>query len=286
MKKLKTKTIILGITGSLLILIIAQLISQLLAGLLVKIHIPAFICNIIAGILYFILAYGILKIFAGKILKCKMEELGIPTFRIQIKWLAAAIALPLFVTAAYLLLPGNMERTAMTVSGATETICAGIFFTGLGAALVEEMVFRGFIMHLVLNKWGKKSAVIIPSMLFGILHIAGMDFSMLSCLQVLIAGTFVGIMFSLITLEFDSIWNSAVVHCLWNIVIIGGILTIGETADKFSLYTYVLENKSFAITGGEFGIEASIIAIAGYVLAGLFAYKGIKMNMHTNMHTG
>lgn len=87
--------------------------------------------------------------------------------------------------------------------------------------------------------------------------------------MVLTAGTAVGIMFSMIELESGSIWNSGIVHALWNIIIIGGVLGIGEKADKYSLITYVLKTDNFALTGGEFGIESSVIAVSAYLVVSL-----------------
>ena len=49
-----------------------------------------------------------------------------------------------------------------------------------------------------------------------------------SCLLVIIAGTMVGVMFSMIVIESGSVWNSGIVHAIWNVVIIGGGLAIGE----------------------------------------------------------
>lgn len=50
--------------------------------------------------------------------------------------------------------------------------------------------------------------------------------NIISILLLLVAGTSVGIMFSLIVYESGSIWCSALVHGTWNIIMIGGILTI------------------------------------------------------------
>lgn len=108
-----------------------------------------------------------------------------------------------------------------------------------------------------------------------------MDFSIVSSLQVLVAGTLVGIMFSLIALERHSVWNSAIVHVLWNIVILGGVLSIGKSLDEYSVYTYILHTDSFAVTGGEFGIESSLIAIAGYLIVACIAYMGRKLRAET-----
>ena len=96
------------------------------------------------------------------------------------------------------------------------------------------------------------------------------------CLLVIIAGTMVGVMFSMIAIESGSIWNSGIVHAIWNVMIIGGGLSIGEKMDEYSVMTYVLNSKSFAITGGEFGIESSVISLIGYIVVVGIAFIMIK----------
>ena len=153
-----------------------------------------------------------------------------------------------------------------------QTLSAGIFFTGIAAGFVEEMVFRGIILHFIEKAWNRNVAIIVPSVLFGFVHILGMDFSVLNCLLVILAGTTVGIMFSMIAIESNSVWNSGIVHAIWNIVIIGGGLSVGEKADAASIMTYVLNTKSFAITGGAFGMESSVIALMGYLIVTMIAF--------------
>ena len=63
-----------------------------------------------------------------------------------------------------------------------------------------------------------------------------------------------------------------------NIVIIGGGLAIGEKMDPYSVMTYVLDSKVFAITGGEFGIESSVISLIGYIIVAGIAFIMIKSN--------
>ena len=156
------------------------------------------------------------------------------------------------------------------------TLSAGVAFTGIAAGFVEEMVFRGVILNALKKRWNIKVAVIVPSMLFGIVHVLGQDFSIGSCLLVIIAGTMVGVMFSMIAIESGSVWNSGIVHAIWNVVIIGGGLAIGEKMDKYSIMTYVLNSKDFAITGGEFGIESSVISLFGYIIVAGIAFFMIK----------
>lgn len=275
--KMSTKKAVGGSFAAIMILVIAQVIAQLIASVFVVIKFPEAICNVIAGILYVGLAYVILSIFLKKIIQLPVSEFGMLKFSIQLKWIFIAILLPLVVKGTYLLVfDGEYVSSHMGASEICKTLSAGIVFTGIAAGFVEEMVFRGAILNLLKRKWNTKIAVIIPSVVFGVVHILGMEFSIGSCMLVILAGSMVGIMFSMIAIESGSVWNSGIVHAVWNIVIIGGGLSIGEKADNYSVLTYVLNTKSFAITGGEFGIESSIISLIGYIMITAVAFVMIK----------
>lgn len=274
---MKTSKMILSIILSILALVVAQVLAQLLGSVLVLVKIPSFIANAAAGILYIVITYFLLKLLCKKILKGDMSEYNIPKFKLKLKWVIVAILLPLAVTAFYIwLVPGSFEKNPLDISAKLDLLSAGIFFTGFGAGIVEEMVFRGILMGAIEKRFNKKIAIIVPSVLFGFVHIIGMGFNLLSCALVLVAGTMVGIMFSLIASSTKSIWNSAIVHAFWNIVIIGGILWTGTEFDEYSLFSYVLDTESFLLTGGEFGIESSVIAVIGYAVVCVIAWLGCK----------
>ena len=206
-----------------------------------------------------------------------MADYGFAKIGLKFKWCLIAIVLPLIVTGVYLLFfQGKFVPSDMNGNQIFTTLSAGIAFTGIAAGFVEEMVFRGVILNLLKERWNIWIAVIVPSVLFGLVHVIGMDFSLGSCLLVILAGTMVGIMFSLIEIESGSVWNNGLVHAIWNIVIIGGGLSIGEEADSYSVLSYVLDSKAFAITGGEFGVESSVIALIAYIVVAVFAFVMIK----------
>ncbi|MBR5799437.1 MAG: CPBP family intramembrane metalloprotease [Lachnospiraceae bacterium] len=274
---MKTGKMIISIILSILTLVASQVLAQLLGSILVLLKIPSFIANIVAGISYVALTYLFLKLLCKKYLKADMREYKIPGIKIELKWGIIAFLLPLLVTAFYLLfVPGSFRQNPLNMNAKLDLISAGIFFSGLGAGIVEEMVFRGIMMSAIEKRFNRKVAIIVPSVLFGLVHILGMGFNLLSCVLVLVAGTMVGIMFSLIASETGSIWNSAIVHAIWNMIIIGGFLWVGAKFDKYSLFSYVLDTKSFLLTGGEFGIESSIVAVIGYSLVCLFVVLSKK----------
>lgn len=276
MDRIGTRKVIAGIILSLLILMGSQGVAFLVSNVLEGIHVPTVLCNVVGGMTYIILVYVLLKVLVSKYLGGTLEMFGMPKLKVNLKWILVAFLLPLIVISIYLCMQGRFEHSGMNVREIMNTVSFSIFFIGLGAGFVEEMVFRGIILNILGEKYGKKVAIIAPSLLFGFVHIIGMNFNLLSNVLVMIAGTFVGVMFSLIALERHSVWNSAIVHAVWNMMIIGNMLSIGEVGNQNSIYSYVLNSKLFVITGGEFGIESSIIAVIGYIVVAGIAYRGIK----------
>ena len=266
-----------AIVLSIIILILSQVMAEVIASIIHAIKVPEFICNALAGVLYVLFAYLLIKKLCTKYLNHKMEEYYIPKFSIKWYWILIGLLLPLCVSGVYLLfISGTYTTVSLSLFKKLSLIAAGIFYFGIGAGIVEEMVFRGIIMNALDKRYNKAVAIIAPSLLFGLVHILGTGFNLLSSLLVILAGTMVGIMFSLIAQSHKSIWNSAIVHALWNIIIIGGILDIGTPASEDTLYNYVLKSNSFLLTGGEFGIESSIIATIGYLIVAAITFIVIK----------
>ncbi len=264
---MKTGKMILSIILSVISLVIAQLAAALISHGAAFVNVPAFIANILAGILYILFAYLLVKLLCKKLLKDEMSNYNIPSFKLEAKWCVVAFLLPIVVTAFYLLfVPGSFEQNSLDTNSKLELISAAIFFIGCGAGVVEEMVFRGIMMSVVEKRFNKTVAIIVPSFLFGLVHILGMGFDLLSCMLVVLAGTMVGVMFSLIASSTKSVWNSAIVHAVWNMIVGGSILWIGTEFDEYSMVTYKLDATSFWLTGGEFGIESSIVAVIGYCI--------------------
>lgn len=274
---MKTGKMILTIVVSVVFLLLASVLSQsLFMGLLALAGVPAWLYHIAGGLLYAVSAYVMVWLYCTKYLKEEMAAFCIPKCRIQVKWAVAAVLLPVLVIAVYLVFPGSYESNPLNTGTKLAFVTRGIFLAGVGAGVVEELLFRGLLMNAVIKKWGRVVGIVAPSVLFASLHIVGMDFSLLSCVQVMVAGTMVGVMFSLIALEGRSVWNSAVVHGVWNMIIIGGGLTIGTEVNEYSVSSYVLETRNFLLTGGEFGIESSVTAIVGYIVVSLAAVWMMK----------
>lgn len=259
------KKALLGSLLAIFSLIISQLLSQGIGELFAMVKIPQYIATVISAVMYPLFTFICLKITIEKLLKIPLNTLRFRKFNLNIAGIIIAVLLPTVVVISYLFMQGEWIENDMTSSDKITTAVAGICYYSIAAGIVEEMVFRGGIMGL-LEKWKNiKIAIIVPSVLFGLIHILNGALGPISLIQLVAAGTVVGILFSMIAYYYDNFWNNALVHALWNASTIG-VMHIGTEPYESSIYTYVLKSRLMMITGGDFGIEASIISILAYSL--------------------
>ena len=217
-------------------------IAQGMASLIYLIPISEVISPVLYAICYVVLAYWGVKLLSEKVIKLSLQECRIDKPHIEIKC--------------------HNDSKATHAIG---IIITAVFVYGIGPGIVEEIIFRGLIMKALEKRWGKRVAILIPSIIFGLLHAIGANLHLKDLLMLLVGGTSVGIMFSLIVYKSGSVWNSAIVHGIWNIIMIGNIFHVGTSYNKDSIFSYKLLSHSFLLTGGAFGVEVSIVAILGYL---------------------
>ena len=230
--------------------------------------------NFAAAVMYPIATLAGLWALCRYALRANLPAYRITVPRFEPVWCAAAVLMPGLVCGVYLLLPGHWAIPERQES-VGNIIAVMILYVGIAAGIVEEAVFRGVLMTALERRWGRTAAVLIPSVLFGVLHILDNDLDAASAIQLLIAGTMVGVLFSLVTLETGSIWSSALIHGVWNSVILG-VLHIGPEAYRWSLFSYVPESGSFWLTGGDFGVEASVVSVIVYALFAALALVRLR----------
>jgi len=258
-----------GAVLAIVIKLASDIAASLLASGLVLLNAPEWICMAAYSLIYIAAALLLVKLVFGKMFKFRLEELGLSKFSLKPVYVVLAFLLPAAVCGIYLLfVKGSYVPSEMDAGKKASALVFGVFYTAIAAAVVEEALFRGVLMNLLKKRWNTAVGVLVPSVLFGAVHIMEMENpNVLDCVQVVAAGALAGILFSLIAIKTGSVWNSMIVHSIWNLVIAGNILSIGAEPSESALVTYVLDSKSYAVTGGAFGIEASVIAVIAYVLA-------------------
>ena len=263
-KKKQTVKSILVALFSLVSLLAAQFAALLICEPLTLLGVPVAVGNVAATFLYILFAF-LLAMLICKLSKTQMSDYRITKPKVKPVWAAAAIIMPLIVIALSVISGAEWHSTHFD-RGSQALLVSQILFISVGAGVVEELVFRGMIMGALEKFSNKAVAVIVPSVAFGAVHLMNGRLSVLSAVQLIVAGTAVGVLFSLVTIHSESVWSSSLMHIVWNFSVGGGLITIGSTVDENAFFSLVLKNNSFLITGGEFGIESSIFSIAAYAV--------------------
>lgn len=223
--------------------------------------------------------YFLFWFYTTKVLQMNMKAFGI-TFAVDNRGILSAIILPVFVVFIFLLI-GDTAVHKFSF-GEILLIVAVSVMTSVKSGILEEMLFRGYIMRLIESGWNKYSAIMLPSVLFGLLHLPSMEtFGFSSVLLLVFSGTLVGIMFSVIAYKQNSIGNSVLLHAAWNFVMITDILHITTEQEAYGnpIVSVIIPSDNIFLTGGGFGVEASVVAIIGYCIVCGFVLFTNKKNL-------
>ncbi len=218
--------------------------------------------------------------YTARALRLRLRDFGI-TAALKGWAVVCAAALPLAVAGVYLAIGRLSVADGLTGRAVAERVSISAAFA-LESGILEEMLFRGFILRLAEQRWGKTAAILAPSLLFACLHLPGMSsFSVPGVLMLLVSGTLVGVMFSLVADRSGSVSNSAIVHVLWNFALVMSILHINTPQGGYGtpMLTITIPAEPLWLTGGDFGVEASVVSMIGYAvvcLVALAAGKGRK----------
>ncbi len=247
-----------------IVLVLAQLIASFLGNSLVSLGLPVWCGNVCYALVTVTITLASVAFFGKKLLGASAKECKLGRPFVRPLWILSAFVMPALVIGLLLLTPGHWENAATGQNVVTWKQAVDYLCFGFAVGITEEAAFRGLIMTAVEMRWGLRVAIWVPSILFGSLHIIGRNMNFLSMVQVIVAGGMVSVLFSLVTYESGSIYSSAWMHGIWDIFMVAGVPHVGIAADSQAIYNYVLDTESFLITGGDFGVEASLPAVAVY----------------------
>jgi membrane protease YdiL (CAAX protease family) len=140
-----------------------------------------------------------------------------------------------------------------------------LLVVGLGAGIGEEIIFRGALFRIVEEGLGTWWALAISALLFGAIHIGNPGATLWSSAAIAIEA---GLLFGLLYHVARSLPLCMGVHAAWNFAqgAIYGIPVSGSTAKG-----WLVSRRSGPdwLSGGVFGAEASVVALALCTLCSL-----------------
>ncbi|HWK04363.1 MAG TPA: CPBP family intramembrane glutamic endopeptidase [Puia sp.] len=164
------------------------------------------------------------------------------------------------ISALLLLLSGHLQWTDINWDPQSLFISLGLM--GL-IAFSEELVFRGYILNNLLdtfpNKW---IALGISAVLFAALHITNPGMNSLAFANLFLAGLLLGINY----IYTKNLWYSLFFHLSWNFFQ-GPLLGLKVSGHDFPSLLVAETKGDLLVTGGDFGLEGSVLNMAASIIA-------------------
>ena len=122
-------------------------------------------------------------------------------------------------------------------------------------AIVEETLFRGYILKNLLLSFNKYIALIVTSLMFAMLHIPNPNMSIFSFTSLFVAGIFLGVSY----IFTRNLWFPIALHFSWNLFqTFLGFNVSGQ--DLYSIIEFKIIDGNY-LNGGSFGFEGSILSL-------------------------
>lgn len=145
------------------------------------------------------------------------------------------------------------------------------FLMFLMVAVFEEIIFRGVLFRLIDDRWNTFVALFVSAVLFGVMHLPNPGATLWSTAAIAIeAGLLLGAAYKFK----GTLWLPIAIHWAWNYTQ-GNILGFAVSGEPIQekLFSPIITGPDW-ITGGAFGAEASVPAVAvGLLLTVILLYK-------------
>ena len=208
-----------------------------------------------------------------KISKLKIEQLGFTKDNIVFSYLKGALFGTLQIFTVFFIIFGLKAIDVYYVGNISILLLIKIFIIFIFQALLEEILFRGYLMPFFSKVTGIKFTITLLSFLFTCIHLFNPNLDIIGLANVFLAG----VTFSLIYYYTGNLWLVGAMHTLWNFILgfivgsqISGIITYNSV-----FFSIPVENKDL-ISGGVFGFEASIVTTIVELTISLFVIYLIK----------
>lgn len=203
-------------------------------------------------------------------------------YRLLVRWLEKRPAAELILAgAAPQLFAGTVIGVvlfslvigALVVSGHGKvTLPAAVIFPFVGFALSilsgvgEELLFRGAMFRIVEERWGTLVALLLSAAFFGAVHGGNPGATVMSSIAIALEA---GLLLALAYTATRTLWLPIGLHFAWNFTEGGIFSTQVSGGVVHGLFATTLAGDQL-LTGGAFGPEASIVAVAICLIAALF----------------
>lgn len=145
------------------------------------------------------------------------------------------------------------------------------------AALWEELAFRGYLLSVLRERAGTRTALLVTSGLFGLVHWQNAGATVQSTAAVTLAGVFLGV----IRLSTGSLYAAWAAHLSWNLTM-AIVLRTPVSGFELGLPGYrVVDAGPDWLTGGTWGPEGGAAAMLGLAVGSWYFMRPMRREERT-----
>jgi hypothetical protein len=166
---------------------------------------------------------------------------------------------------------GHYQVTGIAVELSLLHLLIGFF----SVAALEELLFRAILFRLLERSLGTVIALVLSSVLFSAVHLLNPHTDLLSTVQLLV----LGLLFIAAFLYTRRLWLCVGLHWGWNFAQ-GGFFSSPVSGQKADGILQSVMSGPAWLTGGEFGIEASVLASLGALICTVLLLKAARQQQN------
>ncbi|MHA4847576.1 lysostaphin resistance A-like protein [Flavitalea antarctica] len=134
-------------------------------------------------------------------------------------------------------------------------------------AVAEESVFRGYLLHNLMDSFKPWVALLISALIFAFLHSGNPEAGVLAIINIFLAGVFIGQGY----IYTRNLWFAIFFHLSWNFLQ-GPVLGFPVSGLELPALLQVTITGEDLLTGGKFGFEGSIIQSLLFLVANIILF--------------
>ncbi len=151
-----------------------------------------------------------------------------------------------------------------------------VLATAVSAGVIEELLFRGIFFRIVEERWGTWLALSITALFFGLAHLFNPNATFVAGIAIALEA---GVLLGAAYIFTRRLWLAIGIHFAWNFVQ-GGIFGVAVSGNEVQGLLQSTLTGPDILSGGQFGAEASIIAVIVCLTAGLILLKQASNRGH------
>jgi uncharacterized protein len=204
----------------------------------------------------------------------KLAAIGLGWRRFFIDWLKGAGlgAAYLCASVGILALLGGYRIIGLEFA---EQALAGGLLLHFVVGVFEETLFRGILFRFLEEGFGSWIALTMTALFFGFLHLSNPNATVWSAAAIALEA---GVSFGAVYMATRSLWVVMGFHTAWNFLqgAVFGVAVSGNGVPTDSLFKPLIQGNPW-LTGGAFGIEASVISVVlGLGLGITFVVRAVQ----------